>query len=81
MADTVIKHYPVMASNLLRKMQMFPSILPLKIADCNFGLGGHSKLLLNHFPKAFMLVTIDTDKHSTLIQQSSTTSRNTIQTV
>lgn len=43
-----------MASNIMKKMQIFPKILPLKIADCNFGLGGHSKLLLKQFPKAKM---------------------------
>ena len=60
--DPVIKHFPVMASNLMKKMHYFPNILPLKIADCNFGLGGHSKLLLNHFPKALMYKIIDSAK-------------------
>ena len=60
--NPVIKHFPVMASNLMRKMQSFPNILPLKIADCNFGLGGHSKLLLNRFPKGLMYNIIDSAK-------------------
>lgn len=65
MSDTIIRHFPVMGSNLMKKMQTFPSILPLKIADCNFGLGGHSKLLLNRFPKAFMYAILNVDKHLT----------------
>lgn len=64
-SDAIIRHFPVMGSNLIKKMQIFPSILPLKIADCNFGLGGHSKLLLNRFPKALMYDILNGDNHLT----------------
>ena len=43
-----------MAHNVLTQMKQFPSIMPLKVADCNFGLGGHSQLILKNFPHAQM---------------------------
>ena len=52
MKDSIIKHFPVMASNVLNKMRSFPKMMPLKIVDCNFGLGGHSRLILKHYPNA-----------------------------
>jgi len=68
-----------MALNVMRKMQSFPKILPLKIADCNFGLGGHSKLLLKHFTKANMYINIDTDRPLISTHQSSATSNSIMQ--
>ena len=54
MKDSIIKHFPVMAQNVLRKMKIYPKMMPLKVADCNFGLGGHSKFILKSFPYANM---------------------------
>ena len=50
----MIQHFPVMASNVLNRLRVIPTIMPLKIADCNFGLGGHSSLLLKNFPNAHL---------------------------
>jgi 16S rRNA C1402 N4-methylase RsmH len=46
MKGNIIRHFPVMAHNVLQKMKSFPKGMPLKIADCNFGLGGHSRMIL-----------------------------------
>ena len=54
MKSSLIKHFPVMAHNVLSQMKQFPTIMPLKVADCNFGLGGHSRLILKNFPRARM---------------------------
>lgn len=35
-----------MVSNLIKKMQKFPPVAPIKVADCNFGFGGHSRAIL-----------------------------------
>lgn len=54
MSQNIIKHYPVMAANVLQRIKKSFSSKPIKIADCNFGFGGHSRLILKHFPKTFM---------------------------
>ena len=54
MSSSLIRHFPVMVQNVIKKMRNFPSTMPLKVADCNFGLGGHSRLILKNFPNAQM---------------------------
>lgn len=57
MAQNIIKHFPVMAENVLKQMKKFPVARPLKVADCNFGFGGHSKLILNNFKNALVYLS------------------------
>jgi 16S rRNA C1402 N4-methylase RsmH len=57
---SLIKHYSVMVKNVLAKIEELKTQRTIKIADCNFGFGGHSHRILKQFPKAFMYV-IDYD--------------------
>lgn len=43
-----------MAENVIKKIMKVHYSKPLKVADCNFGFGGHSKLILKNFPKALV---------------------------
>ena len=53
--EAIIKHYPVMAANVMDKlMGQYPRALPIKLADCNFGFGGHSRSILKSFTNAQM---------------------------
>lgn len=38
-----------MVQNVVRKVSKFPALMTMKVADCNFGFGGHSKAILEHF--------------------------------
>jgi 16S rRNA C1402 N4-methylase RsmH len=58
----VIKHYSVMAKNVLARISDLKRERTLKIADCNFGFGGHSHRILRQFPKAFMYIFYNSDK-------------------
>jgi 16S rRNA C1402 N4-methylase RsmH len=49
-----IKHYPVMLSNVLAKIESLHYLRPFKVVDCNFGFGGHSREILSRFPNAYM---------------------------
>ena len=49
-----MKHYSVMVANVLKTISNMNIKRPLQIADCTFGLGGHSKAILNLFPTANM---------------------------
>ena len=37
-----LKHYPVMYQSVLKRLQHHKQLKKFVIADCNFGLGGHS---------------------------------------
>jgi 16S rRNA C1402 N4-methylase RsmH len=50
----IIKHFPVMASNVLTKIASLNIKRPLRIADCNFGFGGHSRKILESFSNALV---------------------------
>ena len=54
MSEQVIRHFPVMATNVVNFIKR--SKIPSKFyaADCNFGFGGHTSLVLKHFPNAFV---------------------------
>jgi len=52
--SNLIKHFPVMATNVLNKIGSLQYARPIKIADCNFGFGGHSHLILKSFSNALM---------------------------
>ncbi len=54
MNEKVIRHFPVMAENVIRKIKKVHYSKPVKVADCNFGFGGHTKLILKNFPKALV---------------------------
>lgn len=54
MSEKVIKHFPVMVENVIRKIRKVHGSKPIKVADCNFGFGGHTKLILKNFPKALV---------------------------
>ena len=54
MNSSIIRHFPVMGQNVREKIVRFPKIMPVKVADCNFGLGGHSKIILTTLPNALM---------------------------
>lgn len=43
-----------MAQNVLTKIRKIHSSRPIKVADCNFGFGGHSTLILKNFPKTLV---------------------------
>lgn len=51
---SIIKHYPVMLNNVINKISSLQYNRTIKIADCNFGFGGHSQAILSHFPNALM---------------------------
>ena len=55
--NQVIKHYPVMLQNVIANIQSLQYNKTIKIADCNFGFGGHSKAILDHFPNAIMYIS------------------------
>jgi 16S rRNA C1402 N4-methylase RsmH len=54
MSASVIKHYPVMIKNVITKIDSLHYARPFKVADCNFGFGGHSREILKTFPNALM---------------------------
>lgn len=54
MSESVIKHFPVMVSNVINKIRSLHYARSIKIADCNFGFGGHSRQILKAFPNALM---------------------------
>lgn len=60
----MIKHYPVMYRNVITKIKNLNLSRTLKIADCNFGFGGHSHLILNTFPNCVMYIILHSDKVS-----------------
>jgi 16S rRNA C1402 N4-methylase RsmH len=49
-------HYPVMLTNVLKSISSLNLHRKLLLADCNFGLGGHSNAILKAFPNAFMYI-------------------------
>jgi hypothetical protein len=77
MREGIIRHWPVMAGNVLARARQFPRVLPLRVADCNFGLGGHSSMLLQHFPKAMVYSCKDPGRPTTWTRPWWTTSRST----
>ncbi len=48
------RHYPVMLDNVLQEIGSLRLKRTLRVADCNFGLGGHSNSILTKFPNAKM---------------------------
>ena len=60
----MIRHYPVMYRNILSKILNLKLSRAIKIADCNFGFGGHSYHILKTFPNAFMYLIYYSDKGS-----------------
>lgn len=54
-AEGIIKHYPVMVANVMDKLtNQYPRAVPIKLADCNLGFGGHSRSILKSFTNAQM---------------------------
>lgn len=51
---TMIRHYSVMYRNVLEKIKSAKISRVMKIADCNFGFGGHSHHILKNFPNSVM---------------------------
>ena len=49
-----MSHYPVMAANILKSITQMGIKRPLVVADCNFGLGGHSRAILENFKNSQM---------------------------
>jgi 16S rRNA C1402 N4-methylase RsmH len=47
-------HYPVMVSNVIKSIKSMNMLRKFSVADCNFGLGGHSNAILNEFPNSSM---------------------------
>lgn len=47
-------HYPVMASNVIKAIASLNIHRTIKVADCNFGLGGHSNAILKQFPNTYV---------------------------
>ena len=56
MINTVIKHYPVMLENVINRVKNIKTTKTLRIADCNFGFGGHSVNIIKHFPNTQMYI-------------------------
>jgi 16S rRNA C1402 N4-methylase RsmH len=54
MTEQVIKHFPVMISNVIAKIQSLHFARPIRVADCNFGFGGHSRQIIKTFPNALV---------------------------
>jgi 16S rRNA C1402 N4-methylase RsmH len=65
MAQNIIKHYPVMAGNAIQKIKKCFTSKPIKVADCNFGFGGHTKLILKNFPRALVYLSLQTGRLTT----------------
>ena len=47
-------HYPVMVRDVLKGITQLGLQRQFQVADCNFGLGGHSNAILQKFPNALM---------------------------
>ena len=47
-------HYPVMLQNVLKAIASLNTHRIITVADCNFGLGGHSNAILKQFPNCRM---------------------------
>lgn len=58
-----MKHYPVMFANVLKNISELYLSSKFKVADCNFGLGGHSERILENFPQASMYRMCKLDQH------------------
>lgn len=54
MTQNLITHFPVMAQNVINRIKNSRLPSNICVADCNFGFGGHSSLILKHFPKAMV---------------------------
>jgi 16S rRNA C1402 N4-methylase RsmH len=78
MADNIIKHFPVMAQNILNRITKSKLASNICVADCNFGFGGHTSLLLRHFPKAKVYFYIKVVRLMIWIQKSLNTFNSTI---
>lgn len=52
----MIRHYSVMYRNVIEKIKSARISRVMKIADCNFGFGGHSHHILKTFPNSFMYI-------------------------
>ena len=50
-----MQHYPVMLREVLSSIRKMNWLRKFTVADCNFGLGGHSNAILKEFPQATML--------------------------
>lgn len=58
MAQNIIKHFPVMCTNVISKIEAMQYARPFKVVDCNFGLGGHSSKILQTFPNAIVYLSL-----------------------
>lgn len=47
-------HYPVMLQNVIKAISALNIHRKITLADCNFGLGGHSNSILKQFPNCAM---------------------------
>lgn len=56
MSREIIKHFPVMAQNIITRIRHSKLPSNICVADCNFGFGGHTSLILQNFPKAIMYI-------------------------